>query len=95
MPIQSWQARGRENKKIVAKRKKSIQEAFKREMGLLIGILKPGYGNTNDGNTARRFLANPEVSSRITGIDLNLISRFAVIVKTLSCHFKINSSRFG
>ena len=41
-------------------------------MGLIVDQPKPGFGNTNDGNTARRFFQNAEKSAEITKIDVNL-----------------------
>lgn len=38
-------------------------------MGLIVDKPKPGFGSTNDGNTARTFFKNSAVSSEITGID--------------------------
>lgn len=40
------------------------------------------------------FFSFPALSSRITGIDQNLIYRFSVILKALNSNFKINSSSF-
>ena len=41
-------------------------------MGLIVDKPKPGYGSTNDGNTARRFFQNPDLSAKITGINKQL-----------------------
>lgn len=49
-----WQARGEENKQIVANTKKLIQDQFRNELGLLVDKPKPGFGSINNGNTARR-----------------------------------------
>lgn len=76
-------------------RKKEIIRKFRAETGLIIDQPKPGIGNTNDGNTARRFFADPLLSSNITGIDQNLIYRCSVLLKTLNCSYPINSTRFG
>lgn len=92
MPLKSKQARGEENKNIVAERKKYVQTQFREQLGLLIDIPKPGFGNTNDGNTARSFFANSEITSNITEIDRTLIERFNIILKTLSSPYKINST---
>lgn len=94
LPVKSWQVRGEENKKIVATRKNDIQKQFREKLGLLVDVPKQGFGNTNDGNTARRFFANPEIVHEITGIDRDLIKRFGIILKTLSCSYKINSTLF-
>ncbi|KAG5862633.1 hypothetical protein JTB14_004501 [Gonioctena quinquepunctata] len=42
---------------------------------------KQGYGSTNDGNTARRFFRNSDVSASITGLDEGIIKRFHVILQ--------------
>lgn len=49
-------------------------------MGLLVDMPKCGFGTTNDGNTARRFFENPELSSNITGVDKQLIYKFGIIL---------------
>ncbi|KAK4884126.1 hypothetical protein RN001_000397 [Aquatica leii] len=43
-------------------------------MGLLVDKPKPGYGSTNDGNTARKFFSNP----------------FFIILRMLSSGFTID-----
>jgi len=54
-------------------------------MGLLIDWPRPGgSGTTNDGNTARRFFSNPDLSSSITGIDKEIMVRFKVILEVVS-----------
>lgn len=50
--IQKWWARN-EDKETTKTRKRHNQERLRKELGLLVDIPKPGYGTTNDGNTAR------------------------------------------
>lgn len=65
-------------------------------MSLLVDIPKQGgSGTTNDGNTARRFFEDPKTSSEITGIDVRLIEALAVLLKSLSSGFEIDSKAFG
>ena len=64
-------------------------------MGLIVDIPKQGSGTSNDGNTARRFFENPGIVSTITDIDENIIRRFGIILKTISCGFSINKEKFG
>lgn len=75
LPIKKWQARGDNEKKVVAETKKSIQKQFREKMGLIVDVPKAGFGNSNDGNTARRFFSNPELSAEITKIDVELIKK--------------------
>ncbi len=49
---------------------------FKEVMGLRVDFVKQGSGTSNDGNTARRFFENPEVTASITLVDETLINRF-------------------
>ena len=64
-------------------------------MGLLVDKPKPGFGSTNDGNTTRRFFNNPEGSSEITGIDVEVIKRFRNILQVISSQHPIDSELFG
>jgi hypothetical protein len=54
-----------------------------------------GFGTSNDGNTARRFFANPAKTSKITGLDERLLRRFGVILQTLACGHLINESCYA
>lgn len=94
LQFKTWQVRGEENKKIFEENKKQIQIKFKSKMGLLVDKPKPGFGSTNDGNTARRFFNNPQLSAEITGIDKTLIESFQIILRVLASGCKINTTKF-
>lgn len=91
--IKKWQGR-EEDKEDVARRKKNIQQGFRDRLGLIVDQPKPGYGSSNDGNTARSFFENSEISASITGIDEELIKRFHVVLQVISCGFGINIPKF-
>lgn len=94
LDVKKWQLRDASDKANVKQRSSNIQARFKEEMGLIVDKPKPGFGNTNDGNTARRFFKNPELSAEITGLDVTLIKKFAIILRTLSSGFDINLEKF-
>ncbi|XP_050308009.1 uncharacterized protein LOC126744581 isoform X1 [Anthonomus grandis grandis] len=94
LPIKTWQVKGAENKAITENTKRTIQENFKSKMGLIVDKPKPGYGSTNDGNTARRFFQNPVLSSQITGIDKELIEKFHLILRILASGCNIDITNF-
>lgn len=62
--------------------------------GLLLDVVKPGCGTTNDGNTSRRFFKDPKLSSEVTGLDENLINRFRVILIALSSGLDVDTKKF-
>ncbi|CAH1098697.1 unnamed protein product [Psylliodes chrysocephalus] len=95
LSIIKWRLTSAEDKEIHAETKKRIQEPFKVELGLLVDIAKADFGNTNDGNTSRRFFQDPEISARITGIDVTLIERFKVILEALSSEHMIDVEKFS
>lgn len=95
LPIKCWQARGDENKRIVEKNKKRIQAEFKSKMGLIVDKPKPGYGSSNDGNTARRFFFNPQLSSEITGINKELIQKCSIILRVIASGCEIDLELFA
>ena len=72
-----------------------MQKRFREELGLIIDKPRQVSGNTNDGNTARRFFYNASCSAEITGVDENLIKRFYIILQALSSDVMINAESFG
>ena len=94
IPLQKWQAQSDEEKKIVKEAKKKVQTPFKEELGLQVDIPKALFGNTNDGNMSRRFFSNPELSSQITGVNLDLIKGLHVILEVISSGYKIDAVKF-
>lgn len=58
-------------------------------------IYKIGSGTTNDGNTARRFFKNAKTTTDITGLDLEIIKRFYVILRALASEYDINTDEFN
>lgn len=49
---------------------------------------------SNDGNTARTFFFNTEISVEITGLDKTLLDRCYCLLQCLSSGYKINSLAF-
>lgn len=85
MSFKKWSVRDPVLKKQREENKRRIQQEFRKELGLLIDIVKQGSGTTNDGNTARRFFSEIHTTAKITGLDESLIRRFSVILQTISC----------
>ena len=56
--------RGEVDEAIVARRKKDIQEQFYEKLSLTVDKPKQGFGNSNDGNTARRLLSIQKLFQR-------------------------------
>lgn len=95
IPLRKWQVRTAEEKQSVKSTKERIQKEFREQMGLLVDVPKQGSGNTNDGNTSRRFFADPTTSSVITGVNLDLIKRFSIILEVISSGISINVEKFA
>lgn len=94
LDFKKWAARGGENKLLRKTRKELTQNEFFVVTGLMIDIVKQGFGTTNDGNTARRFFKDYERSSEITGVNSDLIKRFAVILQAISSGRNVDIERF-
>lgn len=95
LPLKCWQVRGDDKKQIFQATKTRIQSEFKTKLGLVVDRPKPGYGSTNDGNTARRFFSNPDVSAEITGISKQLIVNFSIILRVIASGLSINTTTFS
>lgn len=95
LPVKKWNVQlSNEEKQAVKARKQEIQNQFKEKLGLLVDIPKANFGNTNDGNTSRRFFENYQLSAEITGIDKEIIYRLKVILDTMCCGYKIDVDAF-
>lgn len=92
--LKIWSVKGEDNKSVVQQRKKQIQDRFREELGLLIDIVKQGSGTTNDGNTARKFFEFPERTATITGLDEEIVRRFAVILQAITSGENIDVEKF-
>ena len=55
---------------------------------------KQGFGNTNDGNTARRAFEQSKTFSEITGVDVDIISRLKTVLKAVCSEYDLDSSSF-
>jgi hypothetical protein len=74
--------------------KKTIQETFRKEMGLQVDVPKPGGGvTTNDGN-GQVFFRDPTLCASITGIDETLIRICSAILQALSSGYRVNATAF-
>ena len=78
-------------KHIVERRKKLIQTRCREELSLLVDFPKQGFGNTNDGNTARRAFEDAEIFLDITGVKVELIVCFRTILNAVFSGFSLNS----
>lgn len=95
LPLQKWQARTAEEKMVVKKTKEKIQKKYREKTGLVIDMPKAGFGNSNTGNTSRRFFADPDLAAEITGINKEFIIKLKVILEAMSSGHKINAEKFG
>lgn len=75
--------------------KEKIQEKFRKTTGLRIDFPMQGFGNTNDGNTARRFFDDTKLTASITQIEEQLLLRFKKILSAINCTEKIDAVKFG
>lgn len=94
IPVKDLPAKSDSDKLLIQENKERIQDEFKRKLGLRVDFPKSGFGNSNDGNTSRRFFDDPELAAEITGIDATLIKRFKIILECISSGFKIHKERF-
>lgn len=75
-------------------RKRRIQSELKKHIGIVVDVVKQGFGTTNTGNTARRFFNNPKKVSKILGVNEEIVARFSVILQVLSCNRQIDVNAF-
>lgn len=93
LELKTWKV-PKTHKTELEQRKQLIQNAFRQRMGLIVDVPKQGFGTSNDGNTARKFFADPTLAAEITGVDEELIRRFGVILKTINSGYEIKYAEF-
>lgn len=92
--LKKWQARTESEKTSVKQRKSTIQNELRSSLGLVVDRPKPGYGSSNDGNTARRFFENSPKVSLITGVNERLMERFHAILQVISSGRNIDVEKY-
>lgn len=95
LEFQKWSATTQEHKELKKMKKKLVQKRFREELGLHIDKPRQGSGNSNDGNTARRFFYNACITDDITGVDIQLIRMIHIILQALSSGIMIDAEKFG
>ncbi|XP_067621286.1 uncharacterized protein [Eurosta solidaginis] len=95
LPLKKWETNDNDAS-IIKQRKIDIKNKFRMEMDLLVDRKKlSGNGTYNNGWASRKFFLNPEQTAKITGINIDLIKRFKVILETISCKYKIQLNKFA
>lgn len=56
--------------------------------------MKQGVGNTNDGNIARKFFENPSITTEITGLDEEVIRKFAILLQAIASNRQCDPQKF-
>lgn len=82
--------------KIVQERKKRIQAEIYAKMSLVVDVVSPNSGTSNDGNTARTALSDlhRKTFANILGIEEWLVDDLHVILVALSSGFEIDPEKF-
>lgn len=97
--VRQWRVSKSSNAgKITEDRKKRIQAAIRDRLGLLVDVVRPRSGTTNDGNTARRVFATYEsrgIFAEILGLSRWLVDDIHVILVAINCGLPIDSVKFG
>lgn len=73
-----------------------IQAEIRSKLSLLVDVVKPNTGTTNDGNTARTAFSdkNRQTFAEILGIELWLVEDFHTILVLLSSGLPIDANKF-
>ena len=74
--------------------KEAIQRKFQSRFGLHLDKVRKNFGNSNDGNTSRRFFADSAAAAEILGVEENLIVRFRTVLDTINCSGDTDEQKF-
>lgn len=79
----------------VRQREVLIRSEIREKLGLRISEPMPGGGNSNDGNTARKFFREWRVVCEITGLNKELLERMHNILAVINSNCEINIDSFS
>eukprot|EP00697_Spironema_sp_BW2_P000232 gnl/Spiro4/10310_TR5495_c0_g1_i1.p1 gnl/Spiro4/10310_TR5495_c0_g1~~gnl/Spiro4/10310_TR5495_c0_g1_i1.p1 ORF type:complete len:441 (+),score=60.59 gnl/Spiro4/10310_TR5495_c0_g1_i1:159-1481(+) len=94
LPVRSWQIRGDDKRALCAQAEATVKDKLRATLGIVVNQVKPGSGTTNDGNTARRFFANPKLAAECTGVDERLIECLHVLLQTVNTGYAVDINAF-
>ena len=96
LPIAKWRAVTEQDKAAVSDRQRAVKQRFRDQMQLVVDQSYSGGsgGSTNDGNTTRRAFNDVHVLSDVTGVDVELLQRFSVILSALSSSSTIDEGKY-
>ena len=92
--IKEFKALTPKQKLLVQERKKKNQSVFRDKVSLTLDMPKAGFLNTNDGNTARRAFAKPDIFAEITGVKVEVIIKLRTVLIALSSGLELNLDKF-
>lgn len=96
--VKKWRIAQKYNENnLVKERTKRIQEEIRRKIGVLVDVVRPNSGTTNDGNTVRTVLSEEyrHVFAQIIGIEKWLLDGLYTILIVLSSCLPIDSVKFA
>ena len=95
LPLKKWNVQFTDDEKeVVENTKHQIQTGIRDKLGLLVDAVKQVAGNTNDGNTARKFFQNYNNVAEITGIDQYFIKRLYIIMQDMASGKTMDVNKF-
>ena len=95
LDFKKWRVSKTNEKKLFEERKRQLRIELREKLGLIVDVpCSGGSGTSNDGNSARVFFEEFETSSSITGINMDLIRRFGVILKAINLQFDLDNIKF-
>lgn len=94
LDFKKGEAHTKEEKEFQSKRKILLQDEFKSRMGVFIDFVRPGSGNSSDGNTARIFFSKVETVCEITSLHKEVVSCLATLLHMISSLDFIPGTRF-
>lgn len=84
LSFKKWVAQNGNEKKHKQEKKEYLQSQLKRRMGLYIDCIKQRSGLSNDGNTCRQFFSNSELSTEITNVSYQILTKYTYSVMNKS-----------
>ena len=68
----------------MTRHKDFVKNEVRNKLGVTVDQVRPGYGNTNTGNVAKKCFMNPHTFATCLGIDLELVQKMSNLLRMIS-----------
>ena len=92
--VKKMSVRKDEEKQAIEENKARVKNEIKTKIGVFVSKIEQGRGNSNTGSVSRKCFKNYKLLAEATGLSVELLRRFYVMLTVINSGFKLNPETF-